>query len=654
MEKPIILCGLGRMGSRVLDYLLATRRPVVIIDTVCKPDDPRLRGARLIVGDCRQREVLQAAGADEAGGVLILTNDDLINVTTALAVRSLNRDVRIVLRMFNQNLLARLGKAVSNVFALSTSMLTAPILAITALTGQALGTYRVDEQPEGLRQIVDITISPNSPLRGRTLSELMTRRNVVFLAHCGQHGKWRTLLEVHPETVLAAGDHLIVHGEPHELAPLLSSGERQDPPTRWANWMFRMGRAAWNTVLEMEKAVLICALVFFSVVALSTLVLKANVEGYTYAKALLQTVSVMATAAALPDEKYDVIRVYVSALRITGAVLLAAFTAFVTQYLLRAKLGGALEVRRIPESGHVVVCGLSTVGFRVVEELVRLKEPVVVIELDPTNRFVSTARRLGAAVMIGDASVIELLRQANVGTARAVVSATNNDMTNLEVALLVQELNPQCRMVLLLNDPQFAQMLRDAAGVALAVCVPALAAPAFLAGLFGDRVESVFFIDERLFAVIDLIIDEGDRFAGKTIRALAVDYHMLPVCLERTKATVPPPKSLLAGRLEPGDRLFCVVALDDVEPLLQRKPATAAFAVEVTAMPGTARDWLIGIARMKNGCSLEEADQLTSQVPFRLAGGLTRGEAEDLLAQLQRERITARICPHEELLSTTA
>ena len=81
------------------------------------------------------------------------------------------------------------------------------------------------------------------------------------------------------------------------------------------------------------------------------------------------------------------------------------------------RLGGVLEVRRIPESGHVIVCGLSTVGFRVVEELVRLGERVVVIDRDPTCRFVPTARRLGAAVMIGDAAVLEVLRQANAASA---------------------------------------------------------------------------------------------------------------------------------------------------------------------------------------------------------------------------------------------
>src|SRR5262249_59120176 len=122
---------------------------VVVVDTGCKPDDPRLEGVRLVCGDCRRREVLEEAGVADCGGVLVLTNDDLLNISTALMVRGLNPEVRIVLRMFNQNLLGRLGKAVKNVFALSTSLLTAPVLAMTAVTRQGLGTFRPHGPPDG-------------------------------------------------------------------------------------------------------------------------------------------------------------------------------------------------------------------------------------------------------------------------------------------------------------------------------------------------------------------------------------------------------------------------------------------------------------------------------------------------------------------------
>src|SRR2546423_12830202 len=111
VSKPIILCGLGRVGWRVLEFLQSAHIPVVAIDDKCEPGDPRLGPATLVRGDCRRRDVLEQAGAADSRGVLVVTSDDLVNISTALMVRSISREVRIVLRVFNENLIGRLGPA---------------------------------------------------------------------------------------------------------------------------------------------------------------------------------------------------------------------------------------------------------------------------------------------------------------------------------------------------------------------------------------------------------------------------------------------------------------------------------------------------------------------------------------------------------------
>src|SRR5262249_20634848 len=157
--------------------------------------------------------------------------------------------------------------------------------------------------------------------------------------------------------------------------------------------------------------------------------------------ALYRTISLIATGAdmRIDDRQLPGLKVFVSILRILGAALTAAFTAIVTNYLLRARLGAALEIRRVPDAGHVIVWGLGNVGFRVVEEWRTYGERVVVLEMARDSRFVTTVRRLGVAVIHGDATVREVLRQANAATARAVIAATSNDLANLEVALLTRE-----------------------------------------------------------------------------------------------------------------------------------------------------------------------------------------------------------------------
>lgn len=647
MKRPIVLCGLGRMGSRVLETLRAADLTIVVVDNVCIADDPRLNGARLVSGDCRRRDVLERAGVADCGGVLVLTNDDLINLTTALVVRGLNPDVRIVVRMFNQNLLGRLGKAVHNVFALSTSMLTAPILALTALTGQALGAFRIEGQTLDRRQVAELTIHAGCELRGRTVALATASADALVLAHLTANGAPRFLLDVDPETVLEAGDRLVVCGEPATVAALMTaSGEGDAPHLLWAGWLRRFGRMAWRTFTQIDRPVFICTLVLLAVLAGSALLLHSSAGGtLSFGAALLRTVGVMATGGPFHEEDLgdsELMRFYVGFLRIAGAALTAVFTAIVTNYLLRARLRGALEVRRIPDGGHVVVCGLSAVGFRVVEELVQVGHKPVVIEVSQDNRFVTTARRLGAAVIIGDMTVAQVLRQAHAATARAVVAATNHDLINIETALLVRELNPTQRVVLLLSDPQLAKMLREAANVRLAVSQPGLAAPAFVAGLFGDRVQSVFLACERLFAVIDLVVQKEDaQLTGQSVRAMAVDYRLLPMAVLPAQGARP--DAPLAARLAPGDRIVAIIALPDLDNLLRRRPPPRDCGVEVTAFPLPTRGWLAGLVRTVRGVGQEEAEKMLDRLPLQLGEGLTRGQAEDLLAQLAREGVTARL-----------
>jgi Trk K+ transport system NAD-binding subunit len=642
MDQHFVLCGLGRIGWRVLHHLRAAGLPVVVIDTRCASDDHRLAGVRLIKGDCRRRELLEEAGVARARGVLIMTNDDLVNISTALMVRHLHSDVRVVMRLFNQNLIARLGKTVTNVHALSTASLTAPLFAATALTGKALGTIHWDGPKEGSRPVVELVVTASSPFRGKDVGTLVAEHDVQVLAHFPVDQSTRFLLDVDEHAHLLPGDRLIVCGELRNLEVLLEGGGDVFAGVRWAGWLRRLGRVVWRTLLEVETAVKICGAILAAVVLISTLVFYIAVpkDRGRLALALFRSISLIATGADmhaddLPDDWH---KIFASSLRIFGALVTAAFTAIVTNYLIRARLGGALEVRRIPDSGHVVVCGLGNIGFRVVEELVRSEERAVVIEQARDSRFVATARRLGVPVLIGDATVGQVLRQAHVAQARAVVAATSDDLINLEVALMVREINPNQRVVVHLSDPTLAQTLREAANVRLALSIPALAAPAFVAALFGDRVQSVFVIDGRLLSTVDLLIPAGDAcLADQTVRAVAVDYSLLPIAVLNPQGK-PEPQPMNV-RLRPGSRLIAVSFLSDLERLLRRDPVGRNYAVEIDSVSELARASIVSFLADRWNLSAEDIDELLEQSPVRLRNNLTKGQAEDIKASLAREKI---------------
>lgn len=643
MSQPVLLCGLGQVGWRIFEFFRAAGIDIVAIDSQCSPDDPRLQGARLVRGDFRRPEVLAEAGLGQARGVVIATSDDLANVSTALMVRHLNPAVRVVVRVFNQNLLPRLGKAVHNVIPLSTSALTAPLLALTALTAEALGAFPLGE---GRWQVAELRVNADSPVCGQTLAALASRCRARIVAHVHAGTSDRFLLDVNPEARLEAGDHVVLCGEPKALAPLFQeAGNEELPHLLWAGWARRLGRVVWRTLSEVDLSVKICTATLLIVIVVSTLIYHFGVfaDQKSLATGLFRTISVISTGGELHEDELERgwQKVFVSILRVFGAAVTAAFTAIVTNYLIRARLGGALEMRRIPDGGHIVVCGLGNVGFRVVEELLQYDEPVVVIEYSSDSRFAATTRRLGVPVIFGDATVLEVLKQAHASRARAVVVATSNELANLEIALLARELNPKQRIVVRLSDPYLAETLREGANVRLALSIPDLAAPAFVAAFFGDRVQSVFVVRGRMLAVVDLLVQPDDALlAEQVVHALAVDYRLLPVALggvgwERREQG-------LKHRLAAGDRLTVIAELGDLERLLRRERPAADHIVEVTGHKLTAQTLVAELLRKHRGIQ-GNGDEIAAQLPLVVGEPLSRGRAELFAEELQREGLQVKV-----------
>jgi len=641
MEKPVLLCGLGRVGWRVLDFFKAAGVPVTVVDSNISPDDPRLAGIKAVKGDCRDERILEQAGIREARGIVIVTSDDLVNISSALLIRGLNPTARIVVRMFNQNLVTRLGAAVKNMAALSVSALTAPILALTAATGDALGAFKVDESP---RQVSELVVADGSELLGKRIDEIIGKYNFIPLAYCRHPATWQFLLDVEKETLLAQGDRLIVSGTPKDINQLLAR-ERGDlfSGVLWAGQVRRWFRTAKRTLLEVDIAVKIATPALLLTILASTLVFRYGL-GAEWSDGLYNTVSLVATGAELHGEKQpEWAKVFLSVLKIAGAALVAVFTAIVTQYLIRARLGGVLEIRRIPDGGHVVVCGLGNIGFRLVDELTMMGERVVAIDKDSDNPFIATVRRKGVPTFVGDATVPDVLKHAHAGTAKAVIAASENELANLEIALLVREMNPKQRVVLRLHEPGFAEAVREAASIRYAMSIPALAAPAFAAAVFGDRVLTIFAAAGRTMVVIEVIVEPNETFLdGKSLRAMVLDYRLLPIAVNGQPTSLPK-----AYRLKVGDKLILVAELTDLVRFVRRVSVQKTSAVVVKSFAAPARDYLITMIRDKRDCSLEEADSLLQKNTFTISTNMTRGESQELVEQLAIENVNAEATTHE-------
>ncbi len=134
-------------------------------------------------------------------------------------------------------------------------------------------------------------------------------------------------------------------------------------------------------------------------------------------------------------------RVFGAFLMFSGIGALGLFTAAVAAYLVKFDRLDALKIRRV--NGHVVICGLGAMGVLLTQAFRRDGYQVLAIEKTEENPHIAAAREAGAAVLVGDASRVEVLRRARLDRAKHLVVVAGTDANNVEIAAQARALSRQ-------------------------------------------------------------------------------------------------------------------------------------------------------------------------------------------------------------------
>ncbi|HEY5958151.1 MAG TPA: NAD-binding protein, partial [Polyangiaceae bacterium] len=190
----------------------------VVIDSDEKAEflsDVRRDGAPILCGDARREALLDEAGIANAIAVILATNQDLVNLEVALDARKKRPDIRVVMRMFDQNMADKVHAGFDIRAVLSTAALAAPTFAAAAVVGNVIATTVIDDQ---LLVTVRVRVGHDDPWCGRTIREVNSRHRICVLGH--QRDDKTTTLFPAPTEALNAGDELIVQGLYDELIAL--------------------------------------------------------------------------------------------------------------------------------------------------------------------------------------------------------------------------------------------------------------------------------------------------------------------------------------------------------------------------------------------------------------------------------------------------
>ena len=208
---------------------------------------------------------------------------------------------------------------------------------------------------------------------------------------------------------------------------------------------------------------------------------------------------------------------------------------------------------------HVILCGLGHLGVRVLDQLVTARVDVVVLEKSRSNPFLDHAKSLGVPVLINDMKEDQALLDAGLVYATAIVSCSNDDMANLEVAIDARRMNPKIRVVLRMFDQTVASKIADALTVDAAFSSSALAAPIIAAMSMNSNVLSTMTIAGVPHVVAEITLQPRSAIASLTIDAFESTHSAKVLArtpINRETQTQPASKSPLAG----GDTLIICCA----------------------------------------------------------------------------------------------
>jgi Trk K+ transport system NAD-binding subunit len=216
-------------------------------------------------------------------------------------------------------------------------------------------------------------------------------------------------------------------------------------------------------------------------------------------------------------------------------------------------------------NNHVILCGLGKVGYRVALELLKLDREVVAIELDPQGRFIEKAKALSIPVIIADARRTENLFKAGIERAEAVIPCTDDELTNLDIALDAREINPQVKIVMRMFDPDLAQRIEKGFGIHTAFSTSALAAPVFAAASMRVNIKSSFYAGDNLVNISEMAIEPNSKIEGWTIAQLENKLDLSVVSFIENQVTILHPEPNL--KLHKGSRVLVLASLDTLRDL---------------------------------------------------------------------------------------
>ena len=354
---------------------------------------------------------------------------------------------------------------------------------------------------------------------------------------------------------------------------------------RWADRQLRTLRIGWHDTRALIREFRRPLLVFVISVFLGGFVYRYFNNSFSANDAIelvrmpyiMVALMVMEAPVEVPAEPYLIIFWYLQPLLAVYIVGQGAAN-FVRLFFMRHERRSAWEVAVASTyRKHVIVVGVGHVGLRIIRELLQMESEVVAVDLETSNEADADLRAGKVPLILGDARTEQVLDEAGLRHAKAVIVATSDDHINLEVTMRVQYLKQQMNKTIPLIVRMWDASLKKQIESIFAdknvrvMSASDLVAPAF-AWAAVTNIEQSLQIGDSVYNLIRLAVSPTSFMAGATVDAVQIGEEVDIVLMHRRPAA---PEVHPRGDqvIRPGDTLMIFAEHDRIIDIVKRNDA---------------------------------------------------------------------------------
>lgn len=213
-----IICGLGRVGEKIVEELSKENVEFVIVESDTKKvEEYREKGHFCLAGDATDEEILLQAGIMNAKGLISALGRDSDNVLVVITAKTLNSNLFIVSRANTDTTVSKLIRVGAN-RAISPYQISAFRMATFALhPGVADFVDNVFDLENSEVEISDMTVNLKSVLIGNPLEKYLANRKSGVSVLIINRADGRSIINPLGNTEIKSGDRLILMGTRNNL-----------------------------------------------------------------------------------------------------------------------------------------------------------------------------------------------------------------------------------------------------------------------------------------------------------------------------------------------------------------------------------------------------------------------------------------------------